>query len=711
MKPTDHPTVRWFLLLALAILILANVACGGTDKSEKASGQDIMVFYPPGLDEHSVSPSLAVVNEPPAREMPSWWKVIPKFFNQGTRNAVSIEIEEGTSLYGTGEVTGPLLRNGQSIELWNIGNFRYTLNGGKNLYQSHPWVMGVRADGTAFGVIFDTTWRSELSLSDGIRFISDGPPFRVIIIDRDSPQAVMKGLAELTGTMSLPPKWALGFHQCRLSYYPDSRVREIADEFRRRNIPCDVLWVDGDYMDGYRVFTVDPARFPDPKALNEYLHDRGFKSVWILDPGVKAEKGYGVYDAGSELDYWVKTADGEEYRGSVWPGLCAFPDFTRPEVRDWWAGLCRNFMANGMDGLWIDMNEPDIFPGKTMPPDNRHLGGGGLAQGPHLQYHNVYGMLAAEATREGVERAQPGKRPFVLTRSNFLGGQRYAATWTGDNDSSWEYLKMSIPMSLNLGLSGQPFNGADIGGFWGEADPELFGQWIAVGAFYPFCRAHTASSADQEPWAFGEEIENVSRTALQRRYRLLPYIYTLFYEAARNGMPVMRPVFFADPSDPSLRSEDQAFMLGADLLVVPKWAENPSLPGGIWRSISLVGEDSVNDEYQPNLLMRGGAIIPLGKVIQNTAEESLDPLTLLVCLDENGKAEGVLYEDAGDGFGYKKGEYLLTTYIAERVGDEVIVKIKDEEGDMKRPDRVTQVQVVTGDEGKIVSGSFAGAVP
>jgi len=522
----------------------------------------------------------------------------------------------------------------------------------------------------------------------------------------------MKGLAELTGTMPLPPKWALGFHQCRFSYYPDSRVKEIADEFRKRRIPCDVIWFDIEFMDGYRVFTSDPEGFPDPKAINRYLHERGFKAVWTSDPGVKVDPGYWVYDQGSVNDFWVKAVNGQVYQGSVWPGRCAFPDFTRPEVRQWWAGLVGGFLSWGMDGVWIDMNEPDIIPFGTMPVDNWHQGGGGLVAGPHLQYHNVYGMLVARATWEGMAQARPERRPFVLTRSNFLGGQRYAATWTGDNDSSWEYLKMSIPMSLNLGLSGQPFNGTDIGGFWGEAAPELFGHWIALGAFYPFSRAHTASNAgDQEPWAFGEEIEGVSRTAIERRYRLLPYIYTLFREASVSGMPVMRPVFFADPSDLSLRSEDEAFMLGADLLIVPKWAETPSLPDGIWRSISLVGEDSANDEYQPDLLMRGGSIIPLGKVIQNTAEESLDPLTLLVCLDENGKAEGVLYEDAGDGFGYKKGEYLLTTYAAERVGDEVIVRVKDEEGSMKCPERVTQVRVITAESSDGMPGSFADAVP
>ena len=665
------------------------------NKELDLNATDIAIFYPPGIDKATLPPSLAVINEPEECKDTASRSVIPQFYTQGTRNAVSIAIDEGTNLYGTGEVTGPLLRNGKSITLWNFGNFRYEINEGKSLYQSHPWVLAVREDGTAFGVIFDTTWQADLDLSNGIRFAADGPPFRLIIINRKSPQEVMKGLTQLTGTMSMPPKWALGFQQCRLSYSSDSRVREIADEFRKRNIPCDVIWVDIDFMDGYRVFTSDSERFPDPKATNKYLHEKGFKAVWTSDPGVKVDPDYWVYKQGTEKDFWVKTASGEEYHGNVWPGLCAFPDFTRPEVIFWWTGLVEGFLSWDIDGVWIDMNEPDIIPFDTMPEDNQHLGGNGLPAGPHSQYHNVYGMLVARATQEGMMKANPEKRPFVLTRSNFLGGHRYAATWTGDNESKWEHLKMSIPMSLNIGLSGQPFNGPDIGGFWDDASPELFAHWIAIGAFFPFSRAHTAGESDQEPWAFDEEVEMVSRTAVERRYRLLPYIYTLFYEAAQTGMPVMRPVYFADQANLSLRSEDQVFMLGADMLVVPKWAEEPNLPDGIWRSVSLVGEDSINDLYQPNLLIRGGSIIPLGKVIQNTTEESLDPLTLLVCLDENGWAEGTLYEDAGDGYGYEQGEFLLTTYIAEKTGDEVIIKIKDEKGDMKRPEREARIQIIT----------------
>jgi len=665
-----------------------------------SNGKGVSVFYPPGLAQNNTLPSIALIKEAKAitNKLLSV-NTAPCFYTDGTNNCAVVEIEEGTSLYGTGEVTGPLLRNGQTITLWNTGNLCYKKDGGRRLYQSHPWVLAVRSNGTAFGVIADTTWRLKIDLKNGIRFISDGPAFPIIAIEGESPQKIMKGLADLTGTTPMPPKWALGFHQCRWSYYPDSRVREIADKFRKRKIPCDAIWLDIDYMNEYRVFTFSPEYFPDPQATNGYLHDRGFKSVWMIDPGVKVEKGYSVYDSGSRRGVWVKSPDGKEFNGMVWPGMCVFPDFTRPKTREWWAALYKDFMAQGIDGVWNDMNEPDVFdgPDQSMPLDNVHRGGGGLPLGIHAQYHNVYGMLMAKATREGIMKSRADKRPFLLTRSNFLGGQRYAATWTGDNEASWKHLRMSIPMSLNLSLSGQPFNGADIGGFYGEVNSELFAHWIAVGAFYPFARAHTAAgSKNKEPWAFGKKVESVSRIALERRYRLLPYIYTLFREAAIHGMPVMRPIFFADPKDVDLRAEEQAFMLGGDLLVVPKWAKDPKLPKGIWHSISLVGEDSANDKYQPNLLMRGGAIVPLGRIMQNTSEKSLDPLTLLVCLDELGKAKGVLYEDAGDGYGYENGEYLLTTYCAEKHGDRVIIRMNDEEGELKRPDRVVNIEIIAG---------------
>jgi len=684
---------------AFATLTFAETFVSRATGTSGRISEGVAMFLPADLSLERMPASLCLLERPVLDgALPAEWNVAPAFSFSESRTRATIAVPAGTSLYGTGEATGPLLRNGRAITLWNTDNYRYRDDDGHRLYQSHPWVLAVRPDGSAFGVIADSTWRAELTLDDAIQFTSDGPSFPIVVIDRASPQGVLRELARLTGRMPLPPKWALGYQQCRWSYNPDARVREIADVFRARKIPCDVIWMDIDYMDGFRVFTFSPREFPDPKALNTYLHERGFHSVWMIDPGVKADPDYAVFKSGTAADVWVRDAFGGTFHGDVWPGDCVFPDFTRPETRAWWADLYKDFMATGVDGVWNDMNEPAVFnvPAKTMPLHNWHRGGGELPPGSHARYHNVFGMLMVLATRQGIAEANPDKRPFVLTRANFLGGQRYAATWTGDNASTWENLKMSIPMTLNLGLSGQPFNGPDLGGFAGEATPELWGQWMAVGAFFPFSRGHSEKGASaKEPWAFGPEVENAARTALERRYRLLPYYYTLFRESSVNGQPVMRPVFFADPKDAVLRAEDRAFLIGDDLLVVPKWAEQPHLPRGLWRSVSLVGENSATDKFQADLKLRGGAIVPLGKVVQSTVEESLDPLTLLVCLDDQGLASGQLYEDAGDGYGYQKGEYLLTTYEASRQGNEVTVKVAKTEGHNPRPARRVVVQVVT----------------
>ncbi|MDR1122075.1 MAG: DUF5110 domain-containing protein, partial [Dysgonamonadaceae bacterium] len=630
----------------------------------------------------------------------------------GKANA-SLALSGEISLYGGGEVTGPLLRNGQTIKLWNTDTGAYGVEDGKRLYQAHPWVLGVRRDGTAFGVIFDSSWKSELTThSDKIEFNTEGALFRIYIIDRESPQAVLKGLAELTGTIQMPPRWTLGYHQCRFSYSPDTRVREIADTFREKKIPCDVIWMDIDYMDGYRVFTFHPQNFDDPRALNDDLHKKGFKAVYMIDPGVKIDNNYSVYQSGTANDVWVKKPNGEQYRGKVWPGDCAFPDFTRPETRKWWAGLYQDFLAMGIDGVWNDMNEPAVndeeLPEEqrlgTMPYDTPHRGGGNLPAGTHLLYHNAYGRLMVEASLDGILTANPDKRPFLLTRANLLGGQRYAATWTGDNWAGWEHLKLSVPMSLTLGLSGQPFNGPDIGGFLNNTDGDLWAHWLGFGVFLPFVRGHAcAGTNDKEPWAYGEAVEKSSRIALERRYRLLPYIYTAFYDAHTTGLPVMAPAFFANPQDLRLRNEEEAFLLGKDILVIPAFAENPALPFGVWEDLSLVDGDG-QDKYQAALKVRGGSIIPAGKIIRNTGENSFDPLTLVVCPDEQGKAEGRLYTDAGDGWAFQCGDYSLLTFTAERNGNTVTVKLEGREGKRNIDREINKINVEVLLNGKVYNG-------
>ena len=578
---------------------------------------------------------------------------------------------------------------------WNSDEPFYPADS-ESLYQSHPWVLAVRADGTSFGVLADTTYRCTIDLTTDIRFEAEGPAYPVITIEGNSPQQVLSRLADLTGHMPMPPKWALGYQQCRWSYYPDRRVKEVADEFRNRNIPCDVMWMDIHYMDGYRVFTFDPKRFPDPAELNDYLHARGFKATWMIDPGVKVDDDYGIYQSGTAGDHWVQDADGKPYVGDVWPGPCVFPDFTREETCSWWADLYRDFMATGMDGVWNDMNEPSVFtsPTKLMLEDCVHRGMGGDT---HDRFHNVYGLMMVRASRKGITATNPDKRPFLLTRSNYLGGHRYAATWTGDNSSTWEHLHMSTPMVLNLGLSGQPFSGPDIGGFGENADGKLFARWMGIGALYPFARAHTAEGTeDHEPWVFGEAAESTCRTAIERRYRLMPYLYTLFREAAMTGLPIARPLFFADPSDPNLRDEERNFLLGADLLVACNTDKSSSavstvMPNGTWEPLTL---DDVDDPELPQLFLRGGAILPTGPVMQHIDEQPLDPLTLYVCLDDKGKAVGELYEDEGDGYGFEQGKYRITTYAAEQHDDTITLRTTNTEGNFTPAPRKLVVHVL-----------------
>ncbi|MCQ2147314.1 MAG: DUF5110 domain-containing protein [Bacteroidales bacterium] len=650
------------------ILISAAILCMAISASAQSSfmvDEGIAAFYPKNFQAEKLLPSAIFERElSPKGDVPSSWRIKPEYSEVGGKAVVKIAIGADDDIYGTGEVVGDLRRNGKEVIFWNSDNYGYMKNGGKSLYQSHPWVLGLRKDGTAYGIIADNTWKSSLKAEDGmLTFTSEGPQFRVVVIEKENSKEVLKALAKLSGTMELPPMWAIGYQQCRYSYYPDRRVMEIVDSLRLKNIPCDVVWMDIDYMDQFKVFTYDPKTFSQPKKLQDYIHARNMKTVYMIDPGIKVEDGYFVYDQGKAGDYFIRKPDGSLFTGRVWPGQCAFPDYTRHEVRSWWRGLTRDFMLKGADGIWNDMKEPSVFDVRsgTMDEDAVHLGGDGFMEDSHLRYHNIYGMNMVKASREGSLLAYPDKRPFVLSRDNFLGGQKYGATWTGDNMACWEHLQMSIPMTLNLGLSGQPFNGPDMGGFGADTDAELLAHWYATGVYFPFVRNHAAKGTiDQEPWVFGERIEAICRTAVNRRYMLLPYIYTLFREASTSGMPVMRPLFMADEKDTSLRAEQRVYMLGDDLMIIPRWATDPVLPKGDW---DIIPFESKDDMYQAFVAQRAGSIVPTANLYQNTEEYRTDSLTLWVnTLD--GVASGVMYEDGKDGFEYRKGEYAQYEFSA-----------------------------------------------
>lgn len=636
-----------------------------------------------------------------SKKAPSY---LPTFECSQGQQIVQLELPVGTSFYGTGEVSGPLERTGKRVFTWNTDAWGYG-PGTTSLYQSHPWVLAVLPDGEALGVLADTTRRCEIDLrkESTIKFVAAASYPVITFGPFGSPTDVLVSLSHAIGTVLMPPKWSLGYHQCRWSYASAKRVLEVAKTFREKGIPCDVIWMDIDYMDGFRCFSFDRQRFPDPKSLANDLHHIGFKAIWMLDPGIKCEKGYFVYDSGTERDVWIKTPDGRPFVGEVWPGPCVFPDFTQSKARSWWANLVKVFISNGVDGIWNDMNEPAVFKvvTKTMPEDNIHDGDPELGgRQNHSHYHNVYGMLMARSTYEGMKLANENRRPFVLTRAGFIGTQRYAATWTGDNLSTWEHLHTSLPMVLQLGLSGQPLSGPDIGGFAGNATPKLFGRWMGIGALFPFSRGHSETDTnDHEPWSFGEECEEVCRLALKRRYRLLPHIYTLFYLAHTKGTPVASPTFFADLKDARLRTAENSFLLGPLLIYASTSpAEGvdqipPLLPKGLWMSFDF---DDAHPDL-PALYLRGGSIIPVGPPHQHVGEANPnDDLILIVALDEDGKAEGVLFEDDGDGYEFTRGNYLITYYTAQCESSVVTIKASNSEGSWKRPRRHLHVKLLLG---------------
>ncbi|KAF4378533.1 hypothetical protein F8388_022354 [Cannabis sativa] len=574
-------------------------------------------------------------------------------------------------LYGTGEVGGQLERTGKKVFTWNTDAWGYGA-GTTSLYQSHPWVLAVLPTGEALGILADTTRRCEIDLRNEsiIQFIASSPYPVITFGPFASPNAVLISLSHAIGTVFMPPKWALGYHQCRWSYESESRVRELTRTFREKGIPCD-------------------ERFPDPNSLVKDIHDNGFKAIWMLDPGIKQEDGYSVYESGSKDDVWIKKQDGSPFIGLA--RTCVFPDYTQEKVRMWWANLVKDFISNGVDGIWNDMNEPAVFKvvTKTMPESNVHRGDdelGGCES--HSHYHNVYGMLMARSTNEGMKLANPNKRPFVLTRAGFIGSQRYAATWTGDNLSNWEHLHMSVSMVLQLGLSGQPLSGPDIGGFAGNATPRLFGKAL--------CSLSAVGTPKWAPLTMSHGLlacEEVCRLALIRRYRLLPHIYTLFYMAHTIGTPVASPTFFADTKDPSLRKVENSFSAWptSSLTVPDRQTDNIqfTLPKGIWLSFDF-------DDSHPALYLQGGAIIPFGPPHQHVGEASpSDDLSLI------GKLKVFYMKMMTNGYEFTEGQFLLTHYVAELQSSVVTIRVSKTEGSWKRPSRRLHVDA-WGTDGEVV---------
>lgn len=578
----------------------------------------------------------------------------------------------GEHCHGLGQRAAGLNLRGKQWHLWNHDPATYHRHEDP-CYYSIPFYIGVNKD-YALGVLWDNPARGVVDLGmtqpDQMTISAETGELRLYLIADENPTLVMKRYFNLTGLMPLPPLWVFGYHQSRWSYTPSNRFRDLAAEFRRRQIPCDVLHFDIDYMDDFRVFTWNPQTFGDIVSLIQELKAQGFKTISILDPAIKADPNYEVYQSGVAADIFYKYPDGSLFLAPVWAGESAFPDFTNPAARRWWADYVARLATEvGFDAFWNDMNEPAVFlpKGAGTIPDFVSADWEGQ-KSTHLEgAHNVYGMQMARATTEGMLRARPDERVFSLTRAAYAGAQRYTGSWTGDNVATWDHLRLSISMVLNLGLSGIVFTGPDIGGWADSPDPELYARWIQVGSMLPFCRTHTAQGTDdQEPWSFGTEVEAIARQYIGLRYQLLPYIYSSFAQCAAHGTPLVYPTFMYDPSDEKLANQDDAFMLGESLLIAPVLEKGATsreiyLPRGVWYDFHtnklIDGAREIQVDAPLNhmpMYAKAGKIIPMWETMQYVGEKPIEELRLRAFA---GPGETAIFEDSGEGLGYTQGQY------------------------------------------------------
>jgi alpha-glucosidase len=630
---------------------------------------------------------------------------------QGDRFRVAKIMQPDEHIFGLGDKTGAFDHRGGAFRMWNIDAYGWQ-ESSDPLYKSIPFYLSY-SSGISLGFLFDNTWPCSFdfgkTLDDTFQYRAEGGPADIYIVYGPSAKHVLESYAWLTGPTPLPPLWSLGFQQSRYSYMSQERVLQVADRLRRDKIPADAIYLDVDYQEKNRPFTVNKKTFPDMAGMVTTLHQEKFHVVAITDLHIAdfSKQEYAPFDSGMAGDHFLKNPDGSLFVGPVWPGPSVFPDFTQQQARVWWGTLYKDFTDIGLDGYWNDMNEPAVFNSlKTIPNDVIHRINepGFLSRTAiHREIHNVYGMENSRATFDGQLTLRPNTRPFVLTRASYAGGQRYAATWTGDNSATWNHLRLTTPMLKNLGLSGFSMAGADVGGYAGTPSPELLTKWIEIAAFQPIDRDHAEKgTGDHEPWANGLAQENIRRRFIEERYKLLPYFYTVLEENTRTGLPLLRPVFleFPDaapdrhPIDIDAESSGE-FMVGPDLLVAaspyPDKLDDydAELPSSGWydfwtgkhvnESHAKVATIGVQPEslkgtvlsivhIHPELatlpvFVRPGAILPIEPLIQSTDERPKGLLTLRIFPGPNCK--GNIYQDDGTSFSYKSGNFLRMSSTCE----------------------------------------------
>ncbi|CAJ0962009.1 unnamed protein product, partial [Mesorhabditis belari] len=588
------------------------------------------------------------------------------------------------------------VNNGEPYRLFNLDVFEYELDNTMALYAHVPYIIAHKKQRSVGFLWLNAaeTWVDTRSSEDSkgmfrtmlnkvmadesqprfdAHFMAEAGLIDLFFFVGPSSQDVQKQMAETSGVTPIPPLFAIAYHQCRWNYNDEQDVAQVNAGFDEWDIPMDVIWLDIEHTDGKKYFTWHPTKFATPKKMIEGVASKGRKMVTIIDPHIKRDDSYRVNKDAKDLGLFVKKADGTtDFEGHCWPGSSEYLDFFHPKTREYWA---QQFAFDRYEGstrdlhTWNDMNEPSVFSGPEVTMDRDAIHYGGIE---HREVHNMYGMMYTSATYKGlVERTAGKDRPFLLSRAGFIGTQRTAAIWTGDNTAEWGHLRYSVPMLLQLSVAGIPFVGADVGGFFGNPDEQLLLRWYQAGAYQPFFRAHAhIDTRRREPWLFSDETREGIRDAIRQRYTLLPYWYTLFQEHNATGMPPMRPIFYEFPSDEALFTEDKAHMVGEALLVravVDKDATSVevTLPSGenkdtLWYDWESgverpAGLNHVDAPLQKiPVFQRGGTIVPTWQRIRRAASlMKEDPLTLIIALDKNGAAKGRIYLDDMETFDYK----------------------------------------------------------
>ncbi len=603
------------------------------------------------------------------------------------------EYQEGESFFGLGDKTTEQNLYGKTFRNWGSDTYGYEENTDPS-YRNISFYYGLH-QGMGYGIFFDNSFETRFDFAKGnpkaIFFSASGGEMNYYFIHGPKLLDVCQRYTLLTGRPEMPPLWALGYQQCKWSYHPEKKVREIGATMREHKIPCDAIYIDIDYMDGFRCFTWDKEKFPNPKKMIQDLKEDGFKTVVIIDPGIKIDDNYFVFKDGLKNNVFCKRPGGDYVIGKVWPDDCYFPDYTNPNVRKWWGNLFKEFMAElKIDGVWNDMNEPALFDvkSKTLPLDVRHDYDGHPCS--HRKAHNIYGMQMARATYEGIKKINPKKRPLVITRSGYSGLQRFASVWTGDNLATWRHLWLANVQCQRLAISGVSFCGSDVGGFVYHPSPELFYRWIQLGVFHPFFRTHSSGDhGNQEPWSFGNEALELTRNAIELRYRLLPVMYTAFYQYYKKGTPMLKPLVFEEQENPKNAKRNNEFIVGNHILVCPVIeeevkAQNVYLPKGNWydyfSNTQLKGGKlhwvNVSKNNIP-VLVREGAVVPHFPVMQYVGEKEIKTVELNIYY-KNGTEKSDFYFDKGEGYEYENGKFRLSEFTIEGNDHSCIIRQKNE---------------------------------